>query len=128
MILIVDDDPDIRAFITSVLSALDYELAEAKSMEEGLKLYQELHPQLVITDIVMPGKNGFQVIGEIRRISKEVPIIAITGNLHGKAGDYLRMSKSLGANHVMGKPLTIEKLTEAVTHFYPRQGERKAGG
>lgn len=126
MILIIDDDPDIRAFITNVLIPLEYQLVEAKSMEDGLKIYQEVQPKLVITDIILPGKNGFQVIDEIRRINKEVPIIAMTGNLHGRADAYLSMCKNLGANLVMYKPLTVEKLAASVSALYPAEGERQA--
>ena len=126
MILLIDDDPDILAFITNVLVPLEYEIVEVKSMEDGLKIYQEVQPKLVITDIILPGKNGFQVIDEIRRINKEVPIIAMTGNLHGRADAYLLMCKNLGANLVMYKPLTVEKLAAAVTTLYPTEGERQA--
>ena len=128
MILIIDDDPNIRAYIRSIVMQLGYHVVEAKSTESGLKIFQEVQPKLVITDIILPGKNGFQCIDEIRRLSKETPIIAMTSNLHGRADDYLKMSKNLGATLVMYKPLTVEKVTTAVTKLYPVDVEKRAEG
>ena len=123
MILIIEDDADTRAYIRCVVEPLGYELNEAKDVEEGLKKFTEMSAELVITDIVMPGKNGFQCIDEIRKLNKDVPVIAMTSNIHGRADDYLLMCKNLGANLVMYKPLTVEKVTSSVTQLYPLDGD-----
>lgn len=126
MILIIEDDANISAYLTNVLIPLGYQVVEAKSTEAGLKIFQEVTPRLVITDIVLPGKNGFQAIDEIRRLSKDVPIIAMTSNIHGRADDYLLMCRNLGADLVMYKPLTVEKVTSNVKQLYPIDDMKQA--
>ena len=119
MILVIDDDPHIREYIKCIVEALGYEVAEAGSGDDALKLYAEMPIKLVITDIVMPGTNGFQCIGEIRKLSKDMPIIAMTSDIHGHADDYLLMCQKIGSNLVMYKPLTVEKVTASVKELYP---------
>ena len=123
MILVIDDDPAIREFISIIMSGLGYEVVQAADAETGLRLYRLVHPLLIITDIILPDQDGFHYIHEIRKVNQDIPIIAMTSNVHGRASDYLAQSKLMGANEVMQKPLTIELVKQTVTELYPpRQG------
>ena len=123
MILVIDDDPAIREFISIVLNGLGFEVMQAADAETGLRLFHLTHPQLIITDIILPDKDGFHYIHDIRKVNQDIPIIAMTSNVHGRAKDYLAQSKRMGANEVMQKPLTIELVKQTVLELYPpKQG------
>ena len=119
MILVVDDDPAIREFMSVILSGLDYEVLHAADAESGMRLFQLLQPRLIITDIILPDQDGFRYIHEIRKRDRAVPIIAMTSNVHGRAKEYLAQCLFMGANATMQKPLTIEMVKQAVTGLLP---------
>ena len=116
-ILIVDDDEMMRAFIRELLLINDFKITEAANGKLGLKEFRENTPDLVITDIIMPEMEGISFIRELRSHNKEIPIIAMTGNVHGRMEEYLDISSQLGADEILRKPIksqefldTIEKL------------------
>ena len=116
-ILIVDDDEMMRAFIRELLLINDFEITEAANGKLGLKEFRDNTPDLVITDIIMPEMEGISFIRELRSHNKEIPIIAMTGNVHGRMEEYLDISSQLGADEILRKPVksqefldTIEKL------------------
>ena len=77
-----------------------------------------LHDQavdLVITDLIMPEKEGVETISELRRRYPEIKIIAMSGGGMGGATDYLRLAKALGAGQTLAKPFTREVLLKMVT-------------
>ena len=85
-ILLVDDEEDIRATFRNFLTDAGHEVVEASDGLEGLNLYHALAPDLVITDIVMPGKEGWTLIREIRNAHPQAKIVAISGQVNlGKA-------------------------------------------
>ena len=79
-ILIVDDDPQNRDILKTRLELAGYEVAEASNGDEGVKLAGEERMDLIILDIMMPKKDGWQVCKELRgnAKTKEVPVIALT--------------------------------------------------
>ncbi|MEK6398002.1 MAG: response regulator, partial [Terriglobus sp.] len=76
-ILIVDDEPQILRMLRTALSANGYEVLSAGNGLEGFTAFEQLHPDLVITDMSMPVMNGLDLTREIRRISK-IPIIILS--------------------------------------------------
>jgi DNA-binding response OmpR family regulator len=117
-ILIIDDDPQLRRYLGALLRRLKYEVLEAEEGEQGMKLLKSDPSDLVITDIVMPGKEGVETIREIRKIHPGVKIIAISGS--GTGGDlYLPVAKKLGADVTLAKPFSAEQLIEAVRSLFP---------
>ena len=116
-ILVVDDDDMMRSFIRELLLIHEFKITEASNGKLGLKEFREHTPDLVITDIIMPEMEGISFIRELRNHNKEIPIIAMTGNVHGRMEEYLGISSQLGADEVLRKPIksqefldTIEKL------------------
>ncbi len=79
-ILVVDDDPDIREAITTILSTQPYEVAEARDGVECLERIREGVPDLLILDLLMPRKDGFAVVRELRENPKyaKLPILILT--------------------------------------------------
>ncbi len=102
-VLLVDDDSAVREFIALVLTGAGFTVEEAGNGMEAMHRLDEQVPDLVITDILMPQKEGIECIREIRGLVPNVPVIAMSGGGGGQA-DYLRMAALLGAAAVLAKP------------------------
>lgn len=111
-ILIVDDDPDTRLLIREILSRDGYEIFEAEDGNDGLAKFRTERPDVVIADIVMPGKDGLQMIVDLRHEFPEAKVIAISGE--GQDGDQLRKACSLGARRALAKPFDIQGMLNLV--------------
>lgn len=113
-ILLIDDNAMLRKALRLALTHSGYAVTEAANGEEGLARFREAPVQLVITDIVMPEKEGLETIGELRALAPGLKILAISGGGVGTATDYLFMAKALGAERVLQKPFTEEELVSTV--------------
>jgi len=113
-ILIIDDDPQILGMLRQTLEREGYEVIDASDGKEGLKLYQENPTDLIITDLIMPEKEGIETIMELRRDFPDVKIIAITGGGRIDPKQYLSMAKSFGAQYTFTKPVARAELLKAV--------------
>ena len=115
-ILIIDDDEDVRTMLCVTLAQAGHTVIEARNGKEGLELFQHANADLLITDIVMPEKEGLEVLMELRKKHPPVKIIAISG------GDYLHMAKLMGAAKVLAKPFSTNVLIEAFDELLPGGG------
>src|SRR5262249_45352610 len=79
LILLIDDDGFYRGLIRQILEEAGHQVLEAQDGEEGLKRFRAQHPDLVITDMRMPGFDGGEVIRRLKAISNDVRIVAISG-------------------------------------------------
>ncbi len=114
-ILVIDDDVHFCRILRQILEQAGHEVVEALNGQEGVKLYRDEPTDLVITDILMPEKDGIETIMEFKRDFPDVNLIAISGGSSSMdKHDYLYYAKNLGASYVFSKPLDIEKLLEAV--------------
>lgn len=116
-ILIIDDEPMIRTFLRTTLERAGYEVKEAADGEEGIHLFYTFSPQLIITDIVMPDKDGIELIMEIRKTDIASKIIAISGGGYVTADKYLSLAKALDIDFCMEKPLDPHKLINLVNEL-----------
>ena len=114
LILIIDDNNQFRAMLREMLERTGYEIVEASDGKEGLKLYREKATDLIITDLIMPEKEGLETIMELRRDFPDVKIIAISGGGRLDPGQYLSMAKGFGARYTFTKPVEREELLQAV--------------
>lgn len=114
-ILIIDDDEQIRIALSKTLKRAGYETIWANNGEEGIKLFKEKGPDLIITDLIMPEKEGIETIVELRRSYPDVKIIAMSGGGKNGPEDYLPMAKRLGARITLKKPFRVNDLLEAVS-------------
>jgi len=110
-ILIIDDEPAIRDLLVRVRHKAGHTGYEAGDGDEGIELFRQVHPALVITDIVMPGMEGIEVIRRLRQADPTVPILAISGS---GASIYLRAATTLGATAALAKPFEIAELLSLV--------------
>lgn len=110
-ILVVDDEPSIRRLLVRALSKAGHAVHEASNGEDGLELFRRVHPELVITDIVMPDMEGIELIGKLRQEASTIPIVAISGSI---TPVYLQAARGLGANATLAKPFQIDELLGVV--------------
>jgi CheY-like chemotaxis protein len=113
-ILLIDDDALVRQSLTIVLEYAGYEVRCAADGRQGLAAFRERRPDLVISDIVMPEKEGIETIMELRMLSRDCPIIAISGGGRFGRADFLTVAKALGANATLSKPFEAEDLLRMV--------------
>lgn len=109
-ILIIDDEALIRKMLRKVLEKNGYEVMEACNGNEGIKFFKEHLPDMVITDLLMPEKEGLETIKEIKRISPDIKIIAISGGGMVNPDIYLNLARKFGAHHSFVKPVDNDEL------------------
>ena len=113
-ILIIDDEVQILNMLRQMLEGEGYEVIDAPNGKEGIRRYRENPADLIITDILMPEKEGIETIQELKRDFPDVKIIAMSGGGRVGPGDYLHLAKMLGAQHTFAKPIEREELLKAV--------------
>ncbi len=113
-ILVLDDEPSILLMIKKMLEKAGYEVIVASNGKEGMRLFERDKPDMVITDIIMPEKEGLETIFELRRMHPDLKIIAISGGGRISPDGYLPGAKLLGANMVFQKPLVQKEFLNAV--------------
>jgi CheY-like chemotaxis protein len=113
-ILVIDDDAIVRETVQQILENAGYEVTCAENGERGLEAFRARRPDAVVTDIIMPEREGIGTMLEMRREWPDAPIVAISGGGRLANADYLKMARNLGANAVLAKPFEPEELIEAV--------------
>jgi DNA-binding response OmpR family regulator len=113
-ILVIDDDDIVNGFVVQMLSEEGHEAAAAFNGDEGLKLMAAVPFDLVITDIIMPEKEGLETINAIRRTNRTLPIIAISGGGRISSDQYLSLAQQFGADYVFQKPFRRDAFLSAV--------------
>ena len=114
-ILVIDDEPHIRTIIEEHLLLDGHKIELAVNGEEGLKLAALTAYDLVITDIIMPEKDGLDVINGLKQIAPHVKVMVISGGaVHLEIPYLLKMAHLMGADRVLSKPLDFTKLQNMV--------------
>jgi DNA-binding response OmpR family regulator len=124
-ILLIEDQDLIRSLLRDTLELAGHTVIEARNGMEGLDLFRQAGADLVITDIVMPHKDGLGVVTALREQVPPVNIIAISG-AGDSAEDYLDLAYRMGAMKVLLKPFTVAGLIAAIDELLP--GVRSQGG
>lgn len=113
-ILIVEDEATLRSLMRDALENEGHEISEACDGDQGVKLFKEHEHDLLITDILMPKKEGLETILELTDQYPDVKIIAISGGGIGLGDDLLEISMDFGAKQALRKPFTMKHLVEVV--------------
>ena len=108
-LLLVEDDPSLRYIVQSGLEDIieGYEVLAAANGEEGLAMWREHHPDVILSDIEMPIMDGYEMVKRIREVDKETPIIFSSGLVSPKN---VLKGYELGANNYIKKPFIPEEL------------------
>ena len=113
-ILVVDDEEAIRGLLRKLLEKVGYKVATAANGREAISLHRSEPADLIITDILMPEKEGIQTIYELRRQFSDLKFIAISGGGRFGPRNYLDLAGKIGADCTLAKPLDPKQLLEAV--------------
>jgi DNA-binding response OmpR family regulator len=113
-ILVIDDDALLNTMVLQMLRQAGYEAIGAPDGNVGLKMLAAQPFDLIITDIVMPEKEGLETIREIRKSGRKIPIIAISGGGKISAESYLPLARNFGADYTFQKPFDKEPFLAAV--------------
>lgn len=110
-LLVVDDDKDIRDFLTEFFTEKGFEAHSAGSGAEALRLLKVLRPHLILLDVKMPEMSGIETLRKIRDLDREVGVIMITGLHDQKVG---RESLKYGASDFITKPIDLHYLETSI--------------
>jgi CheY-like chemotaxis protein len=113
-ILVIEDDPMARIAIVQILKVSGYEVIEADNGRRGIELFEGEAPDLVVTDIIMPEKEGLETIMHLRGLRPGQKIIAISGGGRLFNTDFLQMASRLGADAILAKPFEPEELIDKI--------------
>jgi len=116
-ILVIDDERMVRDTLKIILAAAGHEVLLAEDGHQGIKAFNESAPDLVITDILMPEKEGMETIRDLRQIRPNLPIIAISGG--GRVGNisFLKVAERFGADRTIAKPFEPEHILTTVAEL-----------
>jgi CheY-like chemotaxis protein len=119
-ILVIDDNDDIRSLVATILTDFGFSVRQARSGEEAIQMVLAEKPDLVVSDVCMPGMDGHHVLAAIRELpaTASIPFILMTGS--GSHDDFRRGMAS-GADDYLSKPFTHDELIEAVLSRLARQ-------
>ena len=113
-ILLVDDDEQLRTMLSEVLKRAGYEVQTACDGDEAIRMYGSNPTDLVITDLIMPNKEGLETIREIRQDFPTVRIIVMSGGGRSGPANYLALAEKLVAQQVLNKPFSHRNILEAI--------------
>lgn len=113
-ILIIDDDERVLAMLADAVRGAGHTVVTATNGGHGLDAFRAGPADLVITDIIMPDVEGIETIVELRALSANVPILAISGGSLQGVGSYLPTAAALGATVTLEKPFRVAVLLNAV--------------
>jgi DNA-binding response OmpR family regulator len=129
-ILLIDDEPELRATMREILEEAGYAVLEASEGQMGVQQCQESPVDLVVTDLLMPGYDGFQTIRALRRLRPSPKIIVCTGAGSSDRRELLAFAQEVGADRTLPKPLQARDFLVAVRELLGEtagQGGDRAG-
>lgn len=118
-ILVVEDEPSLLESIVDILTFEGYNVSGAKNGRLALEKIQEQIPNLIITDVMMPEMDGYQLVEQIRSnpATAATPIILLSGHVNA---EFINGGLALGANMFIKKPFGLDELVHAVNQFYQK--------
>ena len=131
-IMLVDDDESFRPMLRTTLTKLGHQVREARDGDEAMAMFEQEPADIVITDIIMPGKEGLEIIGMFKIRFPGVKVIAMSGAGRVVKTNYLKLARAEGADGVLDKPFSNEQLTRMIAQLTPSpnvggQSETKPG-
>lgn len=115
-ILIVEDDSSYRKMLSDFLTDKNHHVSTSENGVEGFDKYQQLMPDIVVTDLLMPEEDGLGLLNKLRD-DNACKIIAISGGRNPIGPDYLDIAKILGASRIFNKPFELKELNDAINEL-----------
>jgi DNA-binding NtrC family response regulator len=110
-VLVIDDDPGVRDYLETLVSRRGYEVVAVAGGEDALSRLDDIAPDLVTLDVVLPGMDGLETLKRLKQRLDEVPVVMLSG--HGQARTIVEAMK-LGATDFLRKPFEAEELDLAI--------------
>ncbi len=126
-ILLIDDEDSFRSMLTIALTDAGHAVTEARNGKEGLELFEQLKPDLIVTDLFMPETEGLEVLQQLWKREPPVKIIVMSGGWDNRAG-YLQAAGFLGAGRVLAKPFANRVLLAAIDEVLADKGPPAPAG
>jgi CheY-like chemotaxis protein len=118
-ILVIEDQEDLRMTLRATLAEAGYRVVSAANGRTATKALAQEKLDLVLTDLLMPGKDGIEVINDLRQSRPDLPVIAMSGGGTIPAEYYLQLARVLGAKAILRKPFSNEQLLLTVAFVLP---------
>lgn len=125
-ILVIDDDDLLRKYLTNTLKAWGHELRELPDGRHAVREVEQFKPALVMTDILMPHKEGIETISDLKDEFPDIKIVAMSGGGDIDANELLQLAQAFGALEILRKPFTRADLQRALMACGLRQSGRSA--
>lgn len=122
-VLIIDDEADFREVIRTFLEIEGHEVVDAEDGEAGVIAARDNDPDLVITDILMPGMEGLEAIMKLMAMNPSIKIIAMSGGGRFQCDLYLDIARNFGAVAAIGKPFMARELIALVQEQLGNSGD-----
>jgi CheY-like chemotaxis protein len=113
-ILVIDDEQLLRSTVVMILTRAGFTVAEASDGQAGIAMFHKNPPDIVLTDIFMPNRDGIEIIKELKHSSPLTKIIAMTGGGKLRMMEIASAAQVLGADYVLDKPFDSESLLTAI--------------
>jgi DNA-binding NtrC family response regulator len=120
-ILVVEDDELMREFLQEAIAGEDWTYLEATSAEEGLRLFKEQDPDLVLADVRMPGESGIELLKDIRELDQRIPVVIITA--YAETDTAIEALRHM-ASDFLKKPFEAPEIIEVIRKQLRRSGSR----
>ena len=119
-ILIVDDDEDMLVLMQKFLEKFtsEYKVHTTTSGKDVSRLIKELNADLLITDILMPDKDGLEILREVKQQYPSLKVVAISAGGTIRSSHYLRLAESLGASCTLNKPFNKDEFISAIRQAF----------
>ncbi|MGO8919190.1 MAG: response regulator [Stellaceae bacterium] len=112
-VLVIEDDVGLRRVVARAVSR-QYSVVEAENGRDGLEMFRKHRPDVVVTDILMPQKDGIETIREIREMVPAAKIIAISGGGMSHNLMFLDIARAFGVDAVLSKPFPLAELLQTL--------------
>ncbi len=120
-ILLIEDDNQVREMLKLTLQEAGHTVQTAQDGKRGIALFHDSKPDILITDLVMPGQEGIETIDQIRQTDSQTRIIAISGGGTVPPRVYLDIARQLGADRIFAKPIDSKLLLQAIDELLATQ-------
>ncbi len=113
-VLIVDDDEAVLEVTAAILKRCGHQVFTAENAEAAVALLKESEVDLIVLDVVLPGQGGIELLMDIRKESREIPVIIMSGKVRTELLPFKSLAQQFGAACILTKPFTSSELLEAV--------------
>ena len=116
-ILLIEDEPQVRGLLRETLEQEGHEVIACKNGDDGLSQYKTGFTNLVILDLILPEKDGFEILHELKQQDPQVKVLAISGGFTPEVVNVLHIAQRLGAQEILAKPFDLKKFLLVVNQL-----------